>query len=90
MELKAIAIAALCVGFNGLAVAGAMGGVVPSPSKFYIGAEGGASISLDTQFAPKWGGYLFVSLQPETLTGILISALGVLVVHSLVISTTRM
>ncbi|KTC88700.1 porin family protein [Fluoribacter dumoffii] len=56
MELKAIAIAALCVGFNGLAVAGAMGGVVPSPSKFYIGAEGGASISLDTQFAPKWGG----------------------------------
>ncbi|HHF7374297.1 outer membrane protein [Legionella bozemanae] len=56
MKLKAISIAALCVGFNSLAIAGAMGNVAPSAPKFYIGAEGGASISLSTHFAPDLGG----------------------------------
>lgn len=56
MKLKAISIAALCVGFNSLAIAGAMGNVAPPAPKFYIGAEGGASISLSTHFAPDLGG----------------------------------
>ncbi|KTD72930.1 outer membrane protein [Legionella tucsonensis] len=56
MKLKAIATTALCVGFNSLATAGAMGDVVSSVPRFYIGAEGGASISLNTHFAPDLGG----------------------------------
>ncbi|ASQ45176.1 outer membrane protein [Legionella clemsonensis] len=55
MKLKAIAVILLCCG-NGFSTAGTMGDITSLPTKFYIGVEGGASISLDTDFQPRLDG----------------------------------
>ncbi|STX55622.1 Adhesin/invasin protein PagN [Legionella beliardensis] len=55
MTLKAIMAAALCFS-NGFTVAGTMGDVAAPAPRFYIGVEGGGSISLDTHFQPIFSG----------------------------------
>lgn len=51
LNFKKVAIALIMAG-NSSVFAGSMGAVSEAPSKFYIGVEGGDSVSSETHFQP--------------------------------------
>ncbi|WP_131780950.1 outer membrane protein [Legionella gresilensis] len=55
MKWKTMVAATLCCG-SGLAAAGTMGDISPLAPRFYVGAEGGGSISVNTHFQPIFSG----------------------------------
>lgn len=66
MRLKYLALFTLAFGTAGLGFAGAMGAAQDKAHQFYVGGEGGASISLNSYFGPsaEQGNNTFTWLTP--------------------------